>query len=392
MLDLLALSAQLSSMGDDLARRSDDARARLAGAVALLAAVEADGDRLAERLEAFQALRVPPWPVAVPLEPLSGPRPAPRPLGPHTVVATDGSQIAPSHHEIALCCLVNVGRILYTYGTGEQPLQDSRPTLLHSEDDLRPLIGGRRHPMTEELLGTLRGFAELDALVELAGLAVARGRPAIALVDGTLVPFMLEGKGAEFQDEVAERHVQAYDRLRRLGVPVAGYVSNGRAPEVANLLRLAACPKPTLICETCARQQPPCEAHLPLADRRIWEARLRPGERSPLFASQAAVLARYGEHRTAFFYVHVGAEVARLEVPLWVASEPEWLDRVHAAALDQADKGLGYPIALAEAHHRAVVSGEDRARFFTLVGQRLARAGQPVAVSPKQVKKRVGVV
>lgn len=203
---------------------------------------------------------------------------------------------------------------------------------------------------------------------------------------------MLEGKGAEFQDEVAERHVAAYDRLRLLGVPVAGYVSNGRAPEVANLLRLVACPKPALICDSCAKEQPPCEGHLPLADRRIWETRLGPGERSPLFASQAAVLARYGEHRTAFFYVHVGAEVARLEVPLWVASEPAWLDRVHAVALDQAAKGLGYPIALAEAHHRAVVSGEDRARFFALVGQRLARAGLPIAVSPKQLKKRVGVV
>lgn len=392
MLDLLALTAQLASMGDDLARRSDDARARLAAAAALLARAEVEGERLAERLEAFQAFRTPPWPVAWPLEPLSAPRPAPAPLGPHTVVAADGSQIAPSHHEIALCCLVNVGRILITYGTGERPLQDSRPTLYHTEADLRPLIGGRRHPMSEELLGTLRGFQELDALVELAELAVARGQPAIALVDGTLVPFMLEGKGAEFQDEVAERHVAAYDRLRLLGVPVAGYVSNGRAPEVANLLRLVACPKPALICDSCAKERPPCEGHLPLADRRIWETRLGPGERSPLFASQAAVLARYGEHRTAFFYVHVGAEVARLEVPLWVASEPAWLDRVHAVALDQAAKGLGYPIALAEAHHRAVVSGEDRARFFALVGQRLARAGLPIAVSPKQLKKRVGVV
>lgn len=392
MLDLLALATQLATMGDDLARRSDDVRARLALAADLLARAEADEAGLASRLEAFQAMRVPPWPVAVPLEPVAGPRPAPPHPGAHTVVAADGSQIAPSHHEIALCCLVNVGRIMYTYGTGDRPLQDSRPTLLHTEDELRPLIGGRRHPMSEELLGTLRGFQELDALVELAELAVARGLPAIALVDGTLVPFMLEGKGAEFQDEVAARHVAAYDRLRQLGVPVAGYVSNGRAPEVANMLRLVACPKPKLECDPCAKHAPPCEGHLPLADRRIWETRLRPGERSPVFASQAAVLARYGDHRTAFFYVHVGAEVARLEVPAWVAAEPDWLERVHAVALDQAAKGLGYPIALAESHHRAVVSGEDRARFFALVGQRLARAGLPVAVSPKQLKKRVGVV
>jgi hypothetical protein len=392
MLDLLALSTQLATMGDDLGRRRGEARARLGAALGLLSDAEADGAVLAERLAAFQALRVPPWPMAVPRDGLDGPVLAPPPPAAHTVIAADGSQIAPSHHEIALCCLVNVGRILYTYGTGERPVQDSRPTLFHTDDELRPLIGGRRHAMSDELLGTIRGIQELEALVELAELALERGHPVVALVDGTLVPFMLDGKGVEFQDEVAERQVAVYDRLRELGVPVAGYVSNGRASEVGNMLRLVACPKPTLVCATCAKADPPCEGHLPLPDRRIWEARLGPGERSPLFTSQAPVLARYREHGTVFFYLHVGPEIARIEVPAWVADEPTWLDRVHAVALDQAEKGLGYPVALAEAHHRAVVSGEDRARFFALVGQRLARQGLPVQVSPKQLKKRMGVV
>jgi NurA-like 5'-3' nuclease len=101
----------------------------------------------------------------------------------------------------------------------------------------------------------------------------------------------------------------------------------------------------------------------------------------------------YDDHqKILFFYLHVGSEVARLEVPRWVAEDAELLDRVHALAFDQAQKGLGYPITLQEAHNQAVVSREDRARFFALLSQRMAAAGVPVAVSHKQLKKRAGVV
>ena len=34
----------------------------------------------------------------------------------HTVLSTDGSQIAPSHHEIAFCYLLNIGRVALHYG------------------------------------------------------------------------------------------------------------------------------------------------------------------------------------------------------------------------------------------------------------------------------------
>jgi hypothetical protein len=246
--------------------------------------------------------------------------------------------------------------------------------------------------MTEDLLALQRNQQESAALVELAWLAVNRGHPSLALVDGTLIQFMLEKHedGAEF----LRTHLDDLDQLRGLRVPVAGYLSNSRSADVVNLLRLVACPKVSLECTTCAQHQPPCERdHLPLHDRRLWAQKLAPGERSPLFYSSSPILQRYPDHqKILFFYLHVGSEVARLEVPRWVAEDRELLDRVHALAYDQAQKGLGYPITLQEAHNQAVVSREDRARFFSLLSQRMAAAGVQVAVSHKQLKKRAGVV
>ncbi|MOA48017.1 hypothetical protein D3C78_1707040 [compost metagenome] len=68
------------------------------------------------------------------------------------------------------------------------------------------------------------------------------------------------------------------------------------------------------------------------------------------------------------------------------------LERVHARAFDQAQKGMGYPISLQEAHNQAVVTKEDRARFFALLSMRMQQLGVRVSQSPKQLKKRSGLV
>lgn len=393
MLDIRALNAQLTDMASDLGRQADVTSGRLAAALALLDGAARTPATLLSRLEAYAALPDAPWLVGQPLEPLDAVRPLPAWHGPSSVVATDGSQITPSHHEIALCYLINVGRILYTYGTGEPPIQDSRPFLFHRERDMRPLIGKRHVTITEELVATFRDVHERAALVDLAREATDRGHPVLALVDGSLIQWMLEEAPEAFQQEVLSGHLAVLEALRGLGVAVAGYVSGSRSADVSNLLKLAACPKPQLECGVCAWQDPPCETgHAPVGDRRIWEARLSPGERSPLFQSSARILAKYGAHHVVFFYLHVGSEVARIEMPAWVAEDAALLDRVHALAHDQAQKGRGYPVALAEAHHQAVITREDRAQFFSLLGHRLAGAGVRVAVSSKQLKKRRGVV
>jgi hypothetical protein len=97
----------------------------------------------------------------------------------------------------------------------------------------------------------------------------------------------------------------------------------------------------------------------------------------------------YGEHRIYFCYVHVGTEVARIEVPQWVAENSALLHQALSLTLAQVNKGFGYPVALAEAHNQAVVRGGDRARFFALLEQQMIRAGlRNVGTSYKEARKR----
>ncbi len=115
---------------------------------------------------------------------------------------------------------------------------------------------------------------------------------------------------------------------------------------------------------------------------------LQEGERSALFVSASQVQKRYGPHRIYFFYLLVEGEIARIEVPEWVAADVALLDLTHALILDQCRRGQGYPVVLSEAHEQAVVSGADREVFWEMVDTELAEAGIDGAVSAKSLSKR----
>ena len=115
---------------------------------------------------------------------------------------------------------------------------------------------------------------------------------------------------------------------------------------------------------------------------------LNPGERTPLYRSSSKILDEYGPHRIYYFYLHVGVEIGRVEVPEWVAADSDLLDMVHSCLCDQAEKGQGYPVALAEAHERAVVRGADRDAFYRFLRDTFVKNDIRTSVSTKSFKKR----
>jgi len=103
-------------------------------------------------------------------------------------------------------------------------------------------------------------------------------------------------------------------------------------------------------------------------DRDLFINLLSPGERSAVFLSQSSVVEKhYGTHQVYFFYLRVDDEIARVEVPQWVAMDDGLLSLTHTLVLDQCRRGQGYPVALSEAHEQAVVTGADREYFWQLV-------------------------
>jgi len=325
-----------------------------------------------------------------------------------SVVAADGSQIVPDHHGPALCYLLNIGRIMIHYGTGERPLLDSIPYLFYREEDMYLEENGRQVMIQGDILAAKRSELEgsvLGALVEeaqkrpyspgsLAEEAEYRAHPVVAIEDGSLIKWTLE-QGAGWQNQVLQRYLQSLQRARELNTPVCGYLSGSRACDAVNMLKLMLCPETPVNCDKCPYKgrEIPCRKLNGVTDTMLFKRALPEiGDRSQVFLSSSKVLERYGEHRTGFFYLNVGKEIARVEVPAWVWQDRRLLDLVHAVVADQAVKGMGYPVVLTEAHEQAVVKGADRDAFIRLLESSLVKQGTPVVSSPKNLRKRVGFV
>ncbi|PSR13489.1 nuclease [filamentous cyanobacterium CCP3] len=407
MLDLMKLARQMQGISQHLSLEAAAAQERVAAARRLLAIAAPRQGELVASAETWGDRA--PFTAAQPTESLQLRAAVATAPEAHTVLATDGSQISPSHHEIAYCYLINVGRVVLHYGQSRFPLLDSLPEVVYRAEDL--YLSRQWGISTEEWMGHRRTVAEAIVLAELgeavhdSSMAPGSGPepvPVLALVDGSLIYWFLEALPGEARDRILPPILDAWERLRRKNIPLVGYLSASRSGEAMNFLRFAACPFLQPDCQTycgsssrdgqtppAAGDRAPCGGFLPLRDATFWATELAPGQRSPFWRSTASILELYAEHRVYFCYLNVGPEVARVEVPQWVMADEALCKMALSMVLTQVQKGYGYPVALAEAHNQAVVKGGDRSRFFALLEQEMIRAGlKNVGTSYKEARKR----
>jgi len=331
------------------------------------------------------------WLVAGISSPLDTAHPLPeRPRG-YTAVSSDGSQIFPDRHETLPCYLINVSSIALKYGDSAGAKLDSGPSLFYRDEDRFTTWGGKKVPADSEVISLKRTLMEFERILELVK---GNGTDAntIALTDGTLILWRLEAAPPDFRDAVMVPFLQIMDEFRSLRVPVAGYISYPGSADVINALRVGLCPEKTSFCNQCPYTdlpELPCSPIEGLTDRFLFSTVLDTGEASPVFRSSSKILELYGGHRVYFFYINIGEEIARVEIPEWVALDNALLSLVHTLVFDQAKKGKGYPVAIAEAHEQAVVKAKDRDFFFSLVREAMVRSDFTVTVSRKGLSKRV---
>jgi hypothetical protein len=392
-LDMLKVSRQVAEMAREMAHHLRLRGPRLAEALEILDARADDWEALAAVARASQR-RLP-----VPLEPLNVRRVGTAPPPNHVVIATDGSQIEPDRHSGADFFLLNVGSAVVRYGANSFAELTSEPTLFFKPEDTyithHSPHGLRRVPIQDRHLAAKRAGREIARAASLAA-AWCRAEPdLVVLADGTLALWVLEERPDDFlRQELLAPYVEQLQRMRDLDVPLASYISRPRSVEVSGLLQEAVCLGPDDDgCERClAGNVDPCVFDR-LPDRELF-SRLPRGERSALFEMTLpqGLVEFYDDLVPRFFYLNVGSEIARVEVPPWTAEDPTQLDLVQAVVLDQCQKGLGYPNVLARAHEQALVSGQDRLAFEYLRDAMQTREGVSARASEKLHSKRIRAV
>lgn len=396
-LDLGATIVQLDRVSETLGRGHGDRQRRLEQlreAAAGVSPVEA------QRLTSEPGI---PFLAAQVTDALLGNIAPPPPPEDWTALSVDGSHIDVDRHLPVPCYLLNLGGCVLTYGRGAGAGFFSRPHLAAREEELYlrdPGNATQEEAMTGNLLGLYRTVRELTVLLEEAR-QCPDDRPALALVDGTLVLWGLAGRGyPEFVRDfiIGDGLLRALEGFRELArerrVTLAAYVSLPRTTEVVNAIRRCLCSHDLERCRrSCSYRRSelePCSRANDFLDRELFARELTPFHRSPIYKTNSSVPRDlYGpEQQVYFYYLHAGEEIARVEVPQWVAEDETLLGLGHAMIAEQCRKGQGYPVVITEAHEQAVVTGRDRQLFREMVAATLERQGLPTYTSQKERSKR----
>jgi hypothetical protein len=303
-----------------------------------------------------------------------------------TLIAADGSQINPDRHASVQFCLVNVGAISMCLNSHQSPLIFTESELLYG-DELDTTTG----TMTEGMIALRRDLKERAKLEELS--RETEG-PVVTFTDGPIELWGASGgEDAESFHEALRNYQSVLSRLQERGIITAGYVDKPAANLVLRLLELILAQREG---KKNFRDYHPLRG---ASDRWLYGEKftplLEPGERSAVFAIQSKSGKDYqGVLSPHFFYLNVGTIghpwPVRVEIPKWVADDPEKMDLLHAALVEQC-RMMGskpYPYLLHRAHEVAVVKHEEKYQVEQMLEQELRRQDEEMDVgSNKQSAK-----
>ena len=294
------------------------------------------------------------------------------PAGPFVLLAADGSQINPDRHGAVEFGAVNVGAIRMRPGAA--PREQVSSTLLFGDD-----LYVNKRPLSDADLAIWRDLEERKMLFAMARQESESGLRVVTLTDGPLELYSME-QDTEFFKQKLEEYLSILRELAGLRAAAAGYVDKPRSDTLVALLELAALERNGELSQA-GRDRP----LWPVRDRDLLLERMQPGRRSAVLELRSPSGQRFtGPLGLHFFYLNVGrsghAQMARVEIPRWVALDRELLDLLHGALLTQSAQmgARPYPYILHRAHEVAVVHLDERDQLEGMIQAELRRRGLDV--------------
>jgi hypothetical protein len=301
------------------------------------------------------------------------------------VIASDGSQIHPDRHAPARYYLINIGSIRIHYGTGDTPEASNKSTIYYEDEHLYDEQGVE---ISASFINGLRDVSELETLAEIA--ETCGDEPSLSLLDNGLFLWLAIQAGdrpSRQVDRILKIYLQQLSRIQNSHTAIAGFIDRPRHANVIALLHLCSLATDD-ISEDVLRLNP----YLGVPDQALYRRILDPGHRSALFIQNAKLnrdFKKFGQE-VFFFYLNTGEknQIARVEIPEWVAHSPDLLTLVHTALIEQCKLTGGYPYALVRAHELAVVTNSDHQTLDQMIQNTVLEHGWILQGSLKSETKR----
>ena len=389
-LEFEKLTADLEKMAQTTARRLSQRRERVAEALDTLHTFRTNWTAVSQALTTAKDKSDPkfyrsarPFSEA---EPLDSHFLAPTPPPQATIIAADGSQIMPDRHAAHLYYLINVGGIIYHHGSGQTPEPFSQPDIFYPESD----EAITDFNSTPGAVSIERDRQEIETLARKAVANRHNALPLLAILDQRLLYWPIGSAGVADNAVVTEwgDHMTA---MRHAGALLCGYIDRPGTSSVMTLLR-------SIFGLTDAhfnwKELGQRKATQGLTDADLFSQILAPGERSAVFAnisdSNDVFMAQDAANEVCFFYLNPGLSgknIARVDIPRWVAEDAGSVTAVHSLLIDQCRIMGDYPYVIARADEMAVVGRQDASELNFMIDVIMERHGISEGITSKQGSK-----
>ena len=243
---------------------------------------------------------------------------APEPPAAATIVAADGSQIYPNEQAPIHYFLLNLGALVYHYGSERTPDPFTQPRLFFHKDHVHDKYG---RLIRNRTVDDRRNVAEIQFLAERAWEYRDEARPLVALYDNRL---MFQPAG-EHQENASffRQYMGALVHLHDAGAVLAGYIDNPlRGERFIRLLYLLSLESEEQLRET--QHGAPAGDLEGIRDAQFFRLILEPGERSAVMVQNSPRNLEFKErgenYEIAFFYLNVGSafmpHIVRVDIPV----------------------------------------------------------------------------
>lgn len=295
------------------------------------------------------------------------------------VLAVDGSQIAPSKDIWPPVAAIQIGWFINEHRAGGSYTKDLVFDVLAPDELEEDADGSSDSGFLNQQINRIRFVRECEKLCELMAQyadAEPNAKP-LCFFDGSFI-ISFAGKMAD-----AAPYTRAVQQLldcsERYQVPLVGFVDRSFSHDMITLMETV--------------QNAP--GAIPLSDATLLAEYLpRWGDRSPFFVcARGDELSKWGKadfyEDVLFAYIRLTADhpPARLEMPRWLLETgraDEIVDLVRAECV----VGSGYPYAVETADAVAVISQQDRQRFYAYYQQILQDAGMTLQQTRKMMSKQ----
>jgi hypothetical protein len=291
-------------------------------------------------------------------------------------VAVDGSQITPSRDISVPVGAVQIGWFVNPHDGDQSYVKEISFEVLAPDELADPDEDAFGFP--DWRVNAQRFLQECERLVDL--MQGARDDPVspVCFFDGSLVVSFVQHMLPERQRLYLEAVSALLAASEAYRVPLVGYVDTSYANDLAAML--------DALTGRGTRQR--------ISDGALLRSRMGWGDRTAAYvcARDDKVLPIGGKKyydRVCFVYLKTTADrpPARLDLPLWLLEAGE-LERTVDVVRAECVVGNGYPYAVETADAVAVITMQDRERFYRTFQEFAERAGLPLRFSRKAVSKK----